>query len=134
MRSVSRERQPSLRPWDIGSLGEALQQFRMLGNELVGSLKERRLSVERGISPFQMVDELPHRILFLRRQRPNDFSEAFGCHSVSPNAVYRAGRGARQFESATGLAGWPAQLTETTRAFCGRFWLPGMDSNHGLFR
>src|ERR1017187_8389365 len=84
VRLISRERRPSLQLWDIGSLSEALQEFRMLSDELVGGLKERRLRADRGFSPFQIVDELPHRILFLRRQQPNNFGKALGCHCVSP--------------------------------------------------
>ena len=46
----------------------------MLGNELVGGLKERRLRMDRGVPPFQVIDELAHRILLPRRQRPKNFS------------------------------------------------------------
>jgi hypothetical protein len=66
--------QSSLQLWDIGSLSEALQQFRMLSDELVSSLKERRLWEDWGVLPFQIVDELPHRVLLLRRQQPDNFS------------------------------------------------------------
>jgi hypothetical protein len=68
-RSLWHERPPSLRVSDIGSLSEALQQFRRLGDELVGGSEERRFRLERGRPPLQIVDELPLRILLLRRQR-----------------------------------------------------------------
>jgi hypothetical protein len=77
---------------------------------------------------------LPHRILLLRRKRPNNFSEAFGCHCVSPTAVYRAGRRARQFESTTEIARRHVQLIETASAFCEKSLAPqrGFELHVGL--
>jgi K+-sensing histidine kinase KdpD len=46
----------------------------MLGDELVGGLKERRLRMDRGVPPFQLIDELAHRNMLPRRRRPKNFS------------------------------------------------------------
>jgi hypothetical protein len=68
--------------WDSGSLSEALQEFRMLGDELFGGLKEWRLRMDTGVPPFQVIDEPPHGILLLRRQRPDNVNQAFRGHSA----------------------------------------------------
>ena len=67
----------------------------MLSDEVVGGLKERRLRTDRGVPPFQVIDEPAHRILLLRRQRPDHISQVLCAHSVSPTAVYRACRDTR---------------------------------------
>ena len=69
VQSIVREPRLSLRPWDTGSLGEALQEIRMLGDELIGSLQERRFRAEGHVPPFQVIDEPKHGILLLRRER-----------------------------------------------------------------
>ena len=66
-RSVSCERQPSLQLWDIRVTARSAAAVPDVEDELVGGLQERRLA-GRGTSLFQIVDELPHRILLLRRQ------------------------------------------------------------------
>jgi len=72
-RMVLREALPQNRRlrWDIGSLSETLQKLRMFCDEIVGGLEERRLRAGGSVAPFQVVDKLPHRILLLRRQRPD---------------------------------------------------------------
>lgn len=56
----------------------------MLGDELFGGQEERGLRTDWVFSPLEVVDEQPHRFLFLRGQRSNGFSKAFGCHSDLP--------------------------------------------------
>ena len=49
--------------------GEALQEIRMLGDELIRSLQERRFRAEGHVPAFQVIDEPKHGILLLRRER-----------------------------------------------------------------
>jgi hypothetical protein len=61
----------------------------MFRDEIVGSLKEWR-GGDGCVTPFQVVDEAAHRILLLRRKRPDYIGKALIGHSVYPTAVYRA--------------------------------------------
>ena len=63
MLPIVRERRPAPQPWDIGSLGEALREVRMFGDELIRGLKERRFRAGGRVPPFQVIDKLKYGAL-----------------------------------------------------------------------
>jgi len=58
---------------------EALEEPWMLSDGLLGTLKGTAIDNGWGLLPFQIVDELPHRILFpQRRDRTGEFESTTG--------------------------------------------------------
>ncbi len=82
--------------WDSGPLSEALQKFRMFGDGISGGLNEPRTEAGGIVPPLQVIDELPHRILLLRCQRPDNVPPR------SPQNVYSSVPGAGSTGPSTG--------------------------------